>query len=80
VSSHAPLAARALAIPTVSVHPAYVCFYRALAERLGTRMATADRRRLFRLAATPFAGLVLGLGPLVDLRPAAHLDRLRAWR
>ena len=35
---------------------------KALAELRDTRMVTADRRLQSRLAATPWAGLVIGLG------------------
>ncbi len=37
----------------------YDCLYAALAEALGARMVTADRRFLERMSATPFAGLVM---------------------
>jgi predicted nucleic acid-binding protein len=55
-------AARALAIASAIEHPAYDCFYLALAELRDTRMVTADRRLQSRLAATPWAGLVIGPG------------------
>lgn len=56
------LAGRALEIANSLGHPAYDCFYLALAELRGTRVTTADRRLLARLAATPWAPLVVGLG------------------
>jgi predicted nucleic acid-binding protein len=37
----------------------YDCLYAALAEALGARMVTADRRFFERISATPFAGLVM---------------------
>lgn len=56
------LAARALEIALALGHPAYDCFYVALAERRGARLVTADRRLLARLAETPWASLAIGLG------------------
>ena len=56
------VAARALAIANELAHPAYDCFYLALAELRGTRLVTADRRLLSRLSATPWAPLSVGLG------------------
>ena len=58
----AQLAARAFAIASALAHPAYDCFYLALAERRGSRLVTADRRLIARLAATQWAGLVVALG------------------
>lgn len=57
-----PLAARALAIAVELRHPAYDCFYLALAEREDARLVTADRRLQQRVAATPWAERVQGLG------------------
>ncbi len=62
VVSSAPLAARALAIAAAIEHPAYDCFYLALAELRDTRLVTADRKLRSRLVATPWAGLLVGLG------------------
>lgn len=56
------LAARAFAIANALAHPAYDCFYLALADLRDTRLVTADRRLLGRLARTPWARLVVGLG------------------
>ena len=44
VVSPGQLAARALAIANALAHPAYDCFYLALAELRDTRLVTADRR------------------------------------
>jgi predicted nucleic acid-binding protein len=46
---------------TVS-HPAYDCFYIALAEMRDTRVVTDDRRLIARLATTPWSQLVVKLG------------------
>jgi predicted nucleic acid-binding protein len=62
----AQLAARALEIARILAHPAYACFYLALAELRGTQMVTEDRRLLARLAATPWEPLALRLGALRD--------------
>ncbi len=53
------LAARALAIASALAHPAYDCFYLALAELRDTRLVTADRRLTGRLATTPWAYLIV---------------------
>jgi predicted nucleic acid-binding protein len=58
----AQLTGRALEIASSLGHPAYDCFYLALAELRGTRVVTDDRRLLARLAPTPWARLVDGLG------------------
>jgi predicted nucleic acid-binding protein len=58
----AQLASRAFAIASALSHSAYDCFYLALAELRGMRLVTADRRLLGRLAKTPWAPLVAGLG------------------
>ena len=50
----ATLAARALAIAEELRHPAYDCFYLALAEARDARLVTADRRFAQRLAGTPW--------------------------
>lgn len=55
------LVTRAFTIASALAHPAYDCFYLALAELRGTRMVTADRRLVGRLATTPWADLVVGL-------------------
>ena len=50
--SLATLAERALAIAEELRHPAYDCFYLALAEARDARLVTADRRFAERLAGT----------------------------
>ncbi len=62
----AQLAARALEIARILAHPAYGCFYLALAELRGTQVVTDDRQLLARLAATPWAPLALRLGESRD--------------
>jgi predicted nucleic acid-binding protein len=56
-----PLARRAIHIARTLDHPAYDCFYLALAEREAVRLVTADRRFINRLAGTPWAGTALDL-------------------
>jgi predicted nucleic acid-binding protein len=56
------LVARAFAVASALAHPAYDCFYLALAELRGARLVTADRRLLGRLATTSWDRLVVGLG------------------
>jgi predicted nucleic acid-binding protein len=56
------MAARALAIARTVEHPAYDCFYIALAEARDARLVTADRRLHSKLAKTRWAGLVVELG------------------
>lgn len=50
-----PLAPRALAIARALDHPAYDCFYLALAERDLAPLVTADRQFLTRIQGTPWA-------------------------
>jgi predicted nucleic acid-binding protein len=57
-----PLAARAFEIAMDLRHPAYDCFYLALAEERDTQMVTADRRLLARLSGTSWAERAIGLG------------------
>jgi predicted nucleic acid-binding protein len=52
---------RALAIAIESRHPAYDCFYLALAERSTSPLVTADERLIRRCADTPFGKLVQSL-------------------
>ena len=49
---------RALALALELRHPAYDCFYLALAQQRNAQLVTADDRLLRRCAGTPFAGLV----------------------
>jgi predicted nucleic acid-binding protein len=57
----APLAERALAVAEELRHPAYDCFYLALAEAKEARLVTADRRFAQRLAGTPWQTLTTTL-------------------
>ena len=57
----APLAARALAIAAELRHPAYHCFYLALAETRDLKLITADRRLVARLAGSPWQDRCLRL-------------------
>ncbi len=52
---------RALAIAIELRHPAYDCFYLALAERNVSRLVTADDRLIRRCANTSFEKLVRSL-------------------
>jgi predicted nucleic acid-binding protein len=52
---------RALAIAIELRHPAYDCFYLALAERNTSPLVTADDRLIRRCADTPFEKLVQSL-------------------
>jgi predicted nucleic acid-binding protein len=52
---------RALAIALELRHPAYDCFYLALAEQRGCQLSTADDRLVRRCADTPFARLLQAL-------------------
>ncbi len=52
---------RALAIAIELRHPAYDCFYLALAERSASPLVTADDRLIRRCANTPFGMLVQSL-------------------
>ncbi|MGE0226718.1 MAG: type II toxin-antitoxin system VapC family toxin [Acetobacteraceae bacterium] len=51
------LAPRASALAQMLDHPAYDCFYLALAEQQAATLVTADRRLLGRLKDTMWAGL-----------------------
>ncbi len=55
------LARRAFELAGALDHPAYDCFYLALAEQRDARLVTDDRRLLSRLTATPWAGLVVAM-------------------
>lgn len=59
----APLAERALAIAEELRHPAYDCFYLALAEARAASFATADRRLIARVAGTPWEPRMVSLWP-----------------
>jgi predicted nucleic acid-binding protein len=52
---------RALEIALALKHPAYDCFYLALAEQRGCRVVTADDRLLRRCAGSLFSPLVTAL-------------------
>jgi predicted nucleic acid-binding protein len=54
----ADLKDRAFAIALALKHPAYDCFYLALAEQRECRFVTADERLHKRCAKTPFAKLI----------------------
>jgi predicted nucleic acid-binding protein len=54
----ADLKDRALEIALTLKHPAYDCFYLALAEQRGCKLVTADERLQRRCARTPFAKLL----------------------
>jgi predicted nucleic acid-binding protein len=51
------LAQRAVEIAAALDHPAYDCFYLALAERRRLQLVTADKRLLARIAGSVFAPL-----------------------
>lgn len=53
----AELARRAFAMANELAHPAYDCFYLALAERRNARLITADERFLERLSRTSWKSL-----------------------
>jgi predicted nucleic acid-binding protein len=57
----APLADRALEIAAILEHPAYDCFYIALAEHRSAQLVTADARLLARLATTAWSRTVVPL-------------------
>jgi predicted nucleic acid-binding protein len=54
-----PLAPRALALSALLDHPAYDCFYLALAEQRNARLVSADRRLIARVAETTWRDLVM---------------------
>ncbi len=56
-----PYAFRAAELAVELDHPAYDCFYLALAEARGDVVVTADARFIAKLAVTPFAQLVIPL-------------------
>jgi predicted nucleic acid-binding protein len=55
------LAERASQIAIDLEHPAYDCFYLALAEKEAAALVTADRRLVERMRATPWEGRVVAL-------------------
>lgn len=55
------LAARAFEIASAVGHPAYDCFYIALAEQCGSQLVTAERRLLTRMSGTDWARLLVSL-------------------
>ncbi len=56
----APLMKAAMGISLQLNHPAYDCFYLALAEHQNVQMITADLRLLNKTKTTPYAKLVVG--------------------
>jgi predicted nucleic acid-binding protein len=56
-----PLAPRAMAISAFLDHPAYDCFYLALAEQRGGTLISADRRLIQRVADTMWMEMVTDL-------------------
>jgi predicted nucleic acid-binding protein len=59
--SETDLAKRASEISLNLEHPAYDCFYLALAEKEAAALVTADRRLVERVRATPWEGRVVSL-------------------
>lgn len=59
--SEIDLAMRASEICLDLLHPAYDCFYLALAEQENAPLVTADRRLAHRVSGTPWAGRVMAL-------------------
>lgn len=59
--AHDGLSRRATHMATVLAHPAYDCFYLALAELRDCAMVTADQRFFDCVAGTPLAQLVTSL-------------------
>lgn len=57
----APLAQRAVTISRALDHPAYDCFYLALAEARDAQMVTADRRLLNRVSGTQWETRIVNL-------------------
>lgn len=57
-----PLLERATALAIELEHPAYDCFYIALAEKTEQRLVTADLKLVRKLTETPYAKLVVALG------------------
>ena len=56
-----PLAPRAATIAGELNHPAYDCFFVALAEQRSARLVTADRRLFRRVQGTPWQPLIVPL-------------------
>jgi predicted nucleic acid-binding protein len=61
-----PLAPRALVISSALDHPAYDCFYLALAEQRGTVVVSADRRLIQRVSGTMWEDLLTEPGALAS--------------
>jgi len=57
----APLIVRATELAVELVHPAYDCFYLALAEVSGRKIVTADQKLMRMLAGTPYGQFTLAL-------------------
>jgi predicted nucleic acid-binding protein len=58
-----PLAPRAAAIARELDHPAYDCFYVALAEASSAKLITADKRLVSRVSGSPWEKVILPLVP-----------------
>lgn len=61
-----PLAPRALVISSLLDHPAYDCFYLALAEQRGGIVVSADRRLIQRVSGTIWEALLTEPGALAS--------------
>ena len=60
IAPSGPLAETAYGMASALNHPAYDCFYLALAEREGVRMLTADQKLLRKLNGTACEALATG--------------------
>jgi predicted nucleic acid-binding protein len=60
-----PFALRAAELAIELNHPAYDCFYLAMAESLDEKLVTADLRFLRKIGTTPYAELVISLSDTV---------------
>jgi len=63
VASCAPLTRRAMHISATLDHPAYDCFYLALAEVQSSQVVTADRRLVAAVQRSPWAQFLRPLKP-----------------
>ena len=71
----AALAQRAAALSRLLDHPAYDCFYLALAEERAATLVTADQRFLDRLAGTPWEGIAVNLRSMTAGGPGSGEGR-----